>query len=217
MRRTFMVAVGVLVFLGAYAASAYAAQCRVTVRLQNDTRRVPGPVNVECGTGTEYMHSAPYGNWGVDSSHGRKRDGYQFSGWYRDDDWYQWNSCTSTYTGGHLPHGATQRADPDNTNTHAYRTRKMGPRNVPCRNIFASGTYVVGRTYMKLWELDTNWDRILGGNGSDHVVTLRYPTLRVAMRCSSRSYCQGYSPWKQPFHGAKAKARVRAYVTTSYY
>jgi uncharacterized protein (TIGR03437 family) len=66
-----------------------------------------GPIHSEC---PEALHSAPFGNWGVTSNFGHKRDGAQFEGWCHDNQeivdnagirqrvcgtrWYEWNSCT---------------------------------------------------------------------------------------------------------------------------
>ena len=84
----------------AHTAAAEAGRCYTYIYFYNDARLVHGPVNVECGGASDGWHSEPFGNWGVDSPYGRKRDGYQFSGWHSDDGWLQWNSCTSNYTVG---------------------------------------------------------------------------------------------------------------------
>ncbi len=80
--------------------------CRLSIAGLNATRGIMGPVHAECPGS---IHSAPFGNWGVTSSYGRRRDGHQFDGWchnsyYCDnwgnckvdcrDGWYEWNSCT---------------------------------------------------------------------------------------------------------------------------
>ena len=185
--------------------------------MNNDTRRVMGPVNVECGTGKEWMHSAPYGNWGVDSTYDRKWDGWQFAGWKDEDGWRQWNSCTGQWWGeDDLPDGPTQIADPDGRNIYATRTRKHGRKNVPCRDIFGSALYVIGNSYMKLYELDLGADRILGGNGSDHVTTLYFPGVSIPMTCTSAEYCHGESRWLSSRSNSVARARIKAHVTTSY-
>ena len=56
--------------------------CAVEVSGLNKDRKVSGPVSVECG-GLGF-HSAPFGNWGVDSNHGDREDGHQFQGWCRN-------------------------------------------------------------------------------------------------------------------------------------
>ncbi len=86
--------------------------CRIDYQTKNKSRYVHGPVNVECGLSSGEVHSAPFGNWGVDTESTDRRDGHQFDGWCRghrvceDDDpddcttycngsWLQWNSCTT--------------------------------------------------------------------------------------------------------------------------
>ena len=70
--------------------------CRKTHEFYNNYRELDGTLNVECGFPS--WHSAPFGNWGVDSPYGTRYDGFQFPGWKvtGGDDWYQWNSCTTT-------------------------------------------------------------------------------------------------------------------------
>ena len=48
----------------------------------------------ECSDGG---HSTPWGNWGVNSNVGIPVDGHQFQGWWPEDGWKQWNSCTDEY------------------------------------------------------------------------------------------------------------------------
>ncbi len=83
-----------------------AARCYVSIELYNYQRRVPGEVNVEC-TGWHYDGGTPikdpyesgFGNWGVMSYYGAAYDGFQFAGWYPEDGWRQWQSCTFQNTG----------------------------------------------------------------------------------------------------------------------
>lgn len=48
---------------------------------QNRERSITGIVHEECSL----PHSPPWGNWGVISDYGRKRDGFQFPGWWSSD------------------------------------------------------------------------------------------------------------------------------------
>jgi len=72
-----------LTFLLTYASDTMEAQtpndlyCAVTLEGPNRNRTVAGAVNVECGFDTE-PHTAPFGNWGVNSFYGRKKDTDQF-------------------------------------------------------------------------------------------------------------------------------------------
>lgn len=195
--------------------AAEAARCYTTITFYNTQRTVPGPVSVECGIGSEYMHSAPFGNWGVKSNHGGAYDGYQFAGWHPEDGWRQWNSCTSRYRGlVYLPR-QPQIAQPGHA--HVYATsRRRGRPGVPCSRIHRGGVYVLSGLYMRLYELDTRWDFILGGNGSDHVATLSYPTVVVPIRCTSSSYCHGRSAQKSQLFPRVATASIFVLITTHY-
>ncbi|MDH5714779.1 MAG: hypothetical protein OEZ30_04365 [Candidatus Aminicenantes bacterium] len=68
--------------------------CDVYFVMQNKERHCYGPVDTECGWPDPPWHNQPWGNWGVDSNVGRKIDDHQFQGWYPEDGWLQWNSCT---------------------------------------------------------------------------------------------------------------------------
>jgi len=63
--------------------------CDVYFQMENTDRHCYGSVWAEC-----MWWRAPYGNWGVDSNVGSRYDDDQFQGWYPDDGWRQWNSCT---------------------------------------------------------------------------------------------------------------------------
>ena len=201
---------------------AEAARCHTFVDFYNVQRRVPGPVNTECGTGTEGMHTPPFGNWGVESPHGAKRNGRQFPGWEAEDDlrWRQWNSCTSDprfRTSAYLPHGEPQQAIPDVASRYASRVEK-GPDNVPCDTVHRGGLRVFGGLYMKIYELDTIADRTVGGNGSDLVGFLSYPTALVPISCSTSSDCRGQSPHYSPLSSSSSNVSANIFVDvhTSY-
>lgn len=81
--------------------------CVIGYSVFNKDRHVHGPINNECSSGG--LHSAPFGNWGVDTESSDLHDGRQFEGWckyrrlcdnngdcklYCKDQWYEWNSCT---------------------------------------------------------------------------------------------------------------------------
>jgi len=79
--------------------------CQLSVAGLNRARMVLGPISTECPS---LLHSAPFGNWGVTSNFGPKRDAHQFDGWCHEQEfcdnegscgqcsnrWYEWNSCT---------------------------------------------------------------------------------------------------------------------------
>ena len=68
--------------------------CSVIFRMENKDRYCAGNVNEECPPS---WHTVPFGNWGVDSNVGSRIDDHQFQGWYPEDGWLQWNSCTGDY------------------------------------------------------------------------------------------------------------------------
>lgn len=204
------------------AAAAEAARCYTYLLFSNTSREVPGHVAVECkGTGSEAVHSAPFGNWGVDSPHGDYYDGYQFSGWEDDDGWLQWNSCTikaEFQTERYLPDGRPQLSRGVPVNVYAT-SRLRGPGDVPCSQVHSSGLFVASGLYMSVYELDTRWDMIAGGNGSDWVDSLYFPTISVPLTCRSQSDCRGVSSWTAPYkpwYSPIVEATIRVSVHTYY-
>ncbi len=90
---TFVTATLTDVLLAQYGEEA----CVVVLTGQNRYRKVAGMVNVECGYPNE-IHTAPWGNWGVQSNYGNIKDTDQFRGWKHIDGprtKLQWNSCTT--------------------------------------------------------------------------------------------------------------------------
>lgn len=79
-----------------YAQKAGNGVCRIEYRLVNKNRQIAGHLlSAECPGS---IHSAPFGNWGVESNHDVRRNSRQFDGWKLIDNLYQWNSCTSNTT-----------------------------------------------------------------------------------------------------------------------
>ena len=209
---------GVVVLLVTGVSVAEAGRCHTFRTFYNDQRRVPGPVNVECGTGRDWMHTAPFGNWGVDSPRDNPEDGRQFAGWKNIGNLLQWNSCTSKpkyRTSEYLPDGEPQLPDPDSWNIYAQDVRR-GPRNVPCRTVHRSRLFVATNLYMKIYELDLRGDFFLGGNGSDLVNTLRYPIALVPLVCDTINSCRGRSPWLRPLQSSNVSANIQLVVHTDY-
>ena len=92
------------------AAAQQPPQCQTTAYIENKTRRLTGAVDVECNECIYWpipmCHSAPYGNWGVDSNLQSRTNDDQFRGWKNLDGHGQWNSCTSTW----IPRRVQQRS-----------------------------------------------------------------------------------------------------------
>lgn len=170
--------------------------CEVYVQFRNHYRRVPGPVNAECGF-TPHNLDHGYGNWGVSSNYGRVRDTYQFSGWKRSGRQYHWQSCTREHPPPTCEHYndngcTTQRAVPDVMRSYgSYFFR--GWRN-SCAGLFRGGVYTTRNVHMTIYELD--WP-----DSDDWVATLRYGTINVPITCNGQWDCTGSSAWKPPGSG----------------
>ena len=126
-------------------------RCYVYHYHQNTARVVPGPVNVECGNGPERCHTAPYGNWGVETVYQGRYDGHQFQGWFDDgkDPWLQWNSCTSLY-----PPDPDPQVTHGGVNTHATYTLRLPLGERSCSSL-NNKTVTFHAEYMQLYELDS--------------------------------------------------------------
>ena len=73
--------------------------------------------------------------------------------------------------------------------------------------------------YMTIYELDTAWDFLWGGNGSDWVDELSYPGLvaTVGIWCRSANECSGTSSWLRPTNPGVTSANIQIHVQTRYY
>ena len=135
--------------------------CEVTVTAQNRKRTITGVVATEC----EWPHSPPWGNWGVISDYGKKKDGFQFPGWKSKEGWLQWNSCTHLYRDPeHFNPRGSGRQDSSHVASHGGYRRRY--ENDPCPDEHgvehtdegcSNGAWERRSTnYMKLYELDLN-------------------------------------------------------------
>ena len=201
--------------------------CDTDVLFHNKERRVPGPVNTECGSGPG--HSAPWGNWGVDSNFGSRIDGFQFAGWrsHGSDPWLQWNSCT-TQRPLDFPMGSTQwfndplpvwnkqKADPDIERFYERTGWSSDPLGLPepsqtCADLTPE-VYTYSGLYMHTYELDP---------GCCDAITayINYPDIDISMTCNGSDYCEGESAWTQNNSSAGtqyAKAKIRVSIDTAW-
>ena len=202
--------------------------CAVTYEGQNRNRTVAGEVNVECGFAYE-PHSAPFGNWGVNSFYGDKTDTDQFRGWKWEDGpstKRHWNSCTTRVPKYRAPNcdyynanGCTTQSRSE-TVTHGivtFRSANQCPQNLDpdnpqptgCAN-WSSATVRVGNNNMELFELDS----VTGGrtgNDDDHVENLYFPSTSVTFtNCSYHGCPEKTSAWKQMTGSSSSSADVRA-------
>lgn len=185
--------------------------CYANVRLSNHYRRVFGTITAEC---PESIHSAPFGNWGVTSNYGYRRDSNQFAGWKRDGSTRHWNSCTTWFR----PDGTTryyndpsvnptrQKAHPDVAHVYAATRWAMGDPAWTCRQA-AGGVITLRGLFMQLYELDP-------GCCDREVATLEYPDVNVPMRCRNAWSCSGTSGWHAPNSGARdVSAKIRVAIS----
>jgi carboxypeptidase family protein len=96
MKRSMEPMIFLMVFLlpsvGPFPPQLFAGQCRVQISMINHNRYAY-QTDEECN----WLHTEPWGNWGVSSNVGSKQDGDQFQGWYRQWGHLQWNSCSKDY------------------------------------------------------------------------------------------------------------------------
>jgi len=211
-----------------------AEYCQVKVVAQNRNRKVTGAVNVECTLG-RLQHSAPFGNWGVSSPFGSRRDTDQFRGWEHLDGpstKRQWNSCTTRRPQFRAPNPDYYNTRPANRAQHSddpvsHGVFKYIPRisngYVRCRrpSLVRAGVPLPERpgcsdldnhrirsdsSYMNLYELD--WD------GDDFVTKLRFPRAEATVDCVKEGCAEVQSPWvnqsssSRPVTGVSAQFRI---------
>jgi len=199
--------------------------CRIDTTLENRTRRVTGSVMVECGGECPLpppftCHTAPFGNWGVDSKYGGRTNRHQFAGWKQEPGFYshlfQWNSCTDQYYDGPYVNDGRgkQKAAPDNARVVKTRTtwHWTGYRNRnTCKDRLPEVKTERGVT-MEIYELD--WDV------DDHVTDLSYGDIDIRINCSGSWNCSGTSSWynqkSTDSTGVSAQARVSIVSSFSY-
>ena len=200
--------------------------CEVVVTAQNRERIVTGTVHTECS----WPHSPPWGNWGVISDYGLKIDGYQFPGWYEEDGWYQWNSCTDEYTeDNHFnpPGSGRQESDyPGDIASHGQYRRRYPNHNCPDPdNYDPNKDYELGCSYGASESRSTNYMKIyeLDSNDFDELVTkLEFPATNVSLSncnvegCDSR-VSNWMSPTKSTHPDTGVDAEFRISVTASAY
>lgn len=123
------------------------AICRLQYRLVNRNRNIEGHnLNAECSLVPLFAHSSPFGNWGVDSNEGERKNSRQFDGWKLIDGFYQWNSCTSDTTAfptgctappGGWPNNPPPHSDEGPYYNHASCLRQFSNQGLPNWDIHA--------------------------------------------------------------------------------
>jgi len=218
----------------------FAQTCTLSVTGLNRYRYVSGPVATECGNN---LHSAPFGNWGVTSTVGKKQDGHQFDGWCHDswvcdnwgncttacqDGWYEWNSCTSVprfaapnctlYNAASCTRQYTTQ-DIDNHGTVYLNIPTSCPMDTNGDQICDTGgcsaftSYTQPNHFMSLYELDPF--------GTDSLVqTVYFPAMTVPLTCNpwgcGIAGSQWVNPWRYQSPVEPAKVYVQAAIAVGW-
>ena len=194
---------------GVLAAQIAYEYCIVTVTGQNKNRKVDGALAVECGNEciAGFCHSAPFGNWGVNSNYGGITDRDQFRGWKHLDGPYtkrQWNSCTSGTeflppNCNYYNASSCTKQSSSATVTHGGMKYRASTTYCPPPNDQVEGeprgcelidghTVTQANNFMTLYELDRD--------GNDLVETLYFPGTSVTFTgCDYEGCSEEASSW----------------------
>jgi len=217
---------------------ASAQLCRLSLAGLNRNRRVTGPIASEC---PNPLHTAPFGNWGVTSNFGPRRNGHQFQGWCRDtrvcdnsgncttacrDGWLEWNSCT-THALYRPPNctlynaaDCTEQVSTGDVNVLGTQTvdipvgcpsQSPGSMTLDTGGCLEVRNYSRANNFMSIYELDPL-------TGDELLQTLYFPSLQVDLRCNawgcpvSGGNWSQVSSWDSPVSPAKIFAEMAMIV-----
>ena len=205
---------------------AVAQQCYLPFVWENKDRHVDGVVNQECGSCPPWSHTAPWGNWGVNSVTGSRTNGTQFMGWQSGpvpdcNEWLykkEWNSCTPDFTSpAALYFNYNNYTEQFSGDIKSFAGESISYYECPldwnydgeiddggCGNGTGSRQFSFGGRYMKLYELDPF-------PGIDQLITqLNYSgTFVVQLWCDGWSCEAGESAWKDSSSNPIASSPVR--------
>jgi len=214
------------------AASAWGQVCRVSTSGLNRNRRVMGPIHTECPLA---LHTPPFGNWGVTSNFGQKRDDHQFQGWCHEtqvcdnngncrkdclDGWWEWNSCTDIpqYKAPNCTlyndAGCTEQITTTGVNVHGTRTVDLTvrcPLDTSGDGIADEGgcadvrTFSNGTNFMSLYELDPI-------TGDDLVQSVYFPDNPVTLTCDAWGCEPAQTGWVTPSFYDSPTAPAKAFA-----
>ncbi len=193
--------------------------CRLSVAGLNQDRHVKGDIHAECPG--DFVHTAPFGNWGVTSNFGHKGDSHQFDGWCHNtrvcdnagacrivctDGWYEWNSCTddalykppncSLFNAA----GCSEQVSTTGIDVHGTRYVDLPvscPRDTNGDGILDQGgcrdisLYTTETNFLSLYELDPVCCDQL-------VQTVYYPQLTIPLSCDAFGCAAAFSEWVSP-------------------
>lgn len=178
-------------------------------------------ITAECGGDG---HSAPYGNWGVNSIYGPVKDANQFPGWKPGTAWasgdsiWQWNSCTTSYTGSTYNNAYGVKYDgyyqdsPLTRDLGYYIYKKpidcQGSETYPLPSSIGCGdssSLTVGADSLSLYELDFDENY--------HITTLSFPGVNIDLNCNYYGCSEVTIPWKGESNSSKPYTKVHAKYT----
>ncbi len=189
-------------------------RCYLGAHFYNKERKIGrgAYIREECSTMLPDIHSAPFGNWGVNSAWGSRKDGNQFRGWEPNRRYTQrhWNSCTPQFPPPHNDYynaegGWSQEWNPKSTEHYASGWVLRGSRGLSCRYIHDGSVWTSRNNYMKLYELD-QYDR------DEKVATLSYGNVHVEISCNGAWDCSGESDWASPTYVNPQLSKVSAKI-----
>lgn len=210
------VAVPMIISVGVIEAQ---SRCYLGGHLYNRDREIAqgGVIRGECPPS---WHGEPFGNWGVHSRFGPRRNGNQFAGWNREEhpsQWH-WNSCTThpDYDAPSADYYNRPLSDPrwwQHTERGEERVNSAwfdrGSSGQTCADRWDGKVYTFDDLEMRLYEMD--WD------GDDKVATLEYGDVRVRLDCSGTWDCEGGSgwQWEDSVDPSNSKVSAQGYVFVS--
>ena len=212
--------------------------CRISASGLNRNRRVTGSISAECPG--NFIHTSPFGNWGVTSNFGQKQDDHQFQGWCHDtlvcdnrgncrtecrDGWYEWNSCTDASEFRppnctlYNDNNCTSQASPLGVNVHGTRSIDVPvrcPADTNGDSVSDDGGcadlkfFANGTNFMSLYELDP-------GSTDDLIQTLYFPDAPVPLACNVFGCPAAQSAWVAPngFDSPSSPGKIAAEFSMS--
>lgn len=192
------------------------AKCKVEYHIFNKDRMVVNSnLWQECGGAKDCGHSAPFGNWGVDSKYSTRGNKRQFDGWEPAGSQFHWNTCTSDRTRfptgdsewynfplGEftaqltVPEAGENRIDGEEFMfarwfTVSCPTGEIGPHAGGCAGV--SGQQLHTSITMQLYELDADVVPFCGEHPGDDFITSLSFSLWTTLDCDVHG-CEG-SNW----------------------
>lgn len=168
-------------------------KCRFYIDYENKQRWFHGaPCCAECKGS---IHTAPFGNLGVDSNVGVRVDGNQFRGWVHSGSNAHWNACRNDFPPpDYHYYNATNHTQQYSSDARAYALIVLDAATneaVGC-SMYDGITFTTSNNYLELYELDP-WP-----GSASWVGKLTFPEFSVVRHCSYWSCGTDSTNWKSP-------------------